>query len=1063
MALTIINHVVRPDHRITIDFEARSAADLKRWGVQRYSLDPSTQVLCLSWGFDDFEHDDVGLWHRNHPWIAKSPRPDELIARIKEGWLVEAHNAGMEFYTWNNTLRREFPEFDIDLRLDQLRCSAAKASCLSLPRALGDACDALALPERKDKDGDRLIQKLSKPMACIDGRYVWCEEEIEHRRNWEYNKQDVRAEHGLSSFCPEMTPTELRYWQMDFRMNQRGIYLDADSATLALDMATDEMGRLNAELRDLTSNKVEKGSQRARVKLWINTTLEALGQPPLPDTKADTLSFALYGVPMKAADETKKARAAERAEYWEGLGYDGMILKRVLEVVIDVNKTSVSKYKQMIQSVCPDGRLHDIMLYNGADRPVSGDAEVLTPDGWLKIEDWTGGEIAQWSHIKGGEGEITFAPATRAAFDHEGDLIRLRGPSSELLCTPDHRIPTISCRGNLTTRRAGDLCHMNWAIPLGGHLKKNFVSHVQTRLVVMFQADGRAGRSNLHFTKRRKIERCQNLLQEAGIDFSLQIHPDGTTTIQTHNAPAWLEQSKKFGPWLLDHDPAIFVDELKHWDGCTDPRNLDPGTSYATCSRINAEWVQTMASLAGTRAHIQERPDRDPNWNTGYRVHVHSSGSRSWLKKGWTFEREPGSGKVYCARTQTGYFLVRYRGTIQVTGNTGRWSGKGVQPHNFVRGYKEEMPYIWEDIATLDPGYVTLVTGDSPMTSLAKACRGALVATPGLALYAADFNAIEARKLAWLSGCASMLNIFSDIKGDIYIDMAQAIYKRPLNKKENPNERNLGKKAILGLGYAMGWEKFQMTVWMDEGIWLEDEFCQAIVNIYRKDKYPEVPALWKGAQEAAIAAVREGGVHWCGGDENGVGAVAYFMSDDGNFLHCRLPSGRLLAYLYPRVSQKVNYRFAAFNQHGRPTTVTFPAKKSVNQARVRRHAEQLAEKQKKTLDYTKQPTSYLSLHLSFMGRDTYTKQWKRLGTHGGTLVENFDQASSRDLLAEAMERIDQMDDFDLLLSIHDEVIAEAPIGACTLEEYEAIMAEVPNWAPGMPINAEGWIGPRLRK
>jgi DNA polymerase len=98
-----------------------------------------------------------------------------------------------------------------------------------------------------------------------------------------------------------------------------------------------------------------------------------------------------------------------------------------------------------------------------------------------------------------------------------------------------------------------------------------------------------------------------------------------------------------------------------------------------------------------------------------------------------------------------------------------------------------------------------------------------------------------------------------------------------------------------------------------------------------------------------------------------------------------------------------------------------------------------------------------------MGRDTYTKKWKRCGTHGGSLVENYDQASSRDLLAEAMDRIDRDDRFDLLLSIHDEVIGEGLIGTCTVKEYETIMSIVPVWCPGMPIAAEGWVGPRLRK
>jgi DNA polymerase len=604
-----------------------------------------------------------------------------------------------------------------------------------------------------------------------DGVIAFCEEEAEHRANWVYCKGDVKAERGLSKFCPEMTPREREYWLMDMRMNLRGITLDREGAEAALGLAGLEAIRLNGELSDITGGVVGKGSQRKAMLAWANGKLVSLGEEPLINTKADTLSFALDGVPTKAGDEAREAAEPIAKEKWDALGEEGARVNRALRICMEVNRSSVAKYKRMLLSVCPDNKLHDIMLYNGADR-------------------------------------------------------------------------------------------------------------------------------------------------------------------------------------------------------------------------------------------------------------------------------------------------------------TGRWSGKGVQPHNFVRGYGggykdkltsdglDEMGDAWRDIMTLDRELITMMWGE-PMVALAKACRGALVASPGKEIYAADFNAIEARKLAWLSGCAPMLGMF--VPGqDIYCDMASGIYGRLITKADK-SERNLGKKAILGLGYAMGWEKFQMTVWNDEGIWLDDEFCQMVVRIYRKDKYPEVPQLWRDSERAAINAVLDPGTeYYCGGDEFGIGSVSYFMSDDRNFLHCRLPSGRLLAYLYPRVNMRVTYRFAALNARGRPTTVNFPAKKSVPQHRVRWHAEKMAEKQGKTL-LPDAPESFISPHLSFMGRDTYTKQWKRCGTHGGSLVENYDQASSRDLLAEAMLRIDQMDQFALLLSIHDEVIAEGDIGTCELHEFEAIMSEVPDWAPNMPITAEGWIGPRLRK
>ena len=804
----------------------------------------------------------------------KSPRPDELIERIRSGEPIEAHNAGFEFNVWNENFTKEFPEFDVKITLEQLHCSAAKASCLSLPRSLGDAVDALGLPDRKIADGERLINKLSKPMRNRppkaitsgdaprdlfraelfklypdpfttqdaediqikivweafpeyysdessatgsirkflnetltkkqsylshpeEGQYEWLtkppaikltgklatyernagdaesqhrfnEEEAEHRANWEYCKQDVRAERGLSNVCPEMPSREREYWLMDMRMNLRGIALDIPGANAAFEYAGKEAKRLNEELSDITGGVIQKGSQRQAFLRWVNGRLAEAGGEPLINTKADTLSFALDGVPTKAGDEAREANAPAARDRWDALGPEGENIERSLRICMEVNRSSVAKYKQMRNSVCPDGALHDIMLYNGADR-------------------------------------------------------------------------------------------------------------------------------------------------------------------------------------------------------------------------------------------------------------------------------------------------------------TGRWSGKGVQPHNFVRGYGpgyknlssrgfDEMGDAWNDIMHLDHDLITMIWGE-PMVMLAKASRGALIARPGKELYAADFNAIEARKLAWLSGCSRLLDLFNS-GGDPYIDMGSAIYKRTITKADK-TERALGKKAILGLGYAMGWEKFQMTVWMDEGIWLEDEFCQEVVRLYRKERYPEIPQLWRDTEKAAISAVLDpGGEYFCGGDEFGIGAVSYFMS--GRFLHCRLPSGRLLAYLDPQVRQRVTYRFAAINAHGKPTTVNFPAKKSVPQHRVRWHAEKLAEKQHKRL-LPDPPENFVSPHLSFMGRDTYTKKWKRCGTHGGSLVENYDQASSRDLLAEAMFRVDEMPEFDLLLSIHDEVIGEGLIGTCTVKEYEAIMSIVPIWCPGMPIAAEGWVGPRLRK
>lgn len=1322
---------------IYLDFETRSVIDLIKLGATRYATDRGTQALCLCWAFDQDE--EIHLWHRDHPWIEKSPRPDELIERIRSGEIVEAHNAFFEYVIWNYVLTREFSEFDVKLDREQMRCSAAKGSCLSLPRALGEAVKAVNLPEKKLEDGRRLINKLSKPrtrivrtvdeemlnLGCtkaeattIERVTEWCEEEVEHRANWKYCAQDVRAERSYSNFLPEMTERELEYWKMDWRMNERGILLDKNGALQAIKLCEVETIRLNEEMQQLTENAVDGGSKRKPFRAWVNMQIDELAKaghdmPLLPDTTANTLSFALHGVPTKAGEVAKAAIKPTMDAKWAARGVRGKSIHRALEIAMEVNRTSNSKYKQMVASVCPDDRLHDIMLYNGADRPVSGDAEVLTRQGWQRIDEWQGGEIAQWAHQKYSVGEITFASATRAILPYDGDMVRMVGPNTELLCTVDHKIPLISCRDNLIDVAAGDVRESNWAIPLAGNYRGATELPERTRLIIMYQADGRTPETNkplsLHFREPRKIDRCKALLQAASLAFEERVYSDGSTNIKIVEAPEWLRRSKEFGDWLLNHDPAVFIDELKHWDGCIDKRNITPGVSYSTCSKNNAEWAQTLAALAGTRASIAARNREPEKWNVNYRVHVHSSGARTWLKKKWTFAHEKFEGTVYCARTKTGYFLVRYKGTIQVTGNTGRWSGKGVQPHNFVRGWMANMPDVWADIMAVngdistgwgDRELITFIWGE-PLPALAKACRGALIASPDMELYAADFKSIEAVKLAWMAGCESQLALFRS-KGDPYLAMACAIYKREITKADK-DERQLGKKAVLGLGYchaadtliltrrgwvridivedwdmlwdgqewvrhrglicngekyvtnlgdtfptmdhpvwcgerfhraekvvadadlnrrvleagadslplqdmssvpatasdvpwldvtakrrgiksiwrigaqvaqrvamlarsarqrisdtpitkqqcptptfekcgsigslrqsagfrdriiqslkwiertmilamsratfaarpgvsnastragrkekiydlidagprhrymiltrdgptlvhnSMGWEKFQTTVWLEEGVWLEDEFCQMVVNVYRKEMCPEMPILWRAVGEAAIAAVQNPGEEfYAGGDALGVGSISYFMSDDRNFLHCRLPSGRLLAYLYPEVHTKVMWAFHAMNEHGKPCVIRFPSNVGVPVHRARYNAEKLAEKQRKRLT-NDAPENFLSPHLSFMGRNIVTKQWQRCGTHGGSLTENADQASSRDLLAEAMMRVDTDGRFALLLSIHDEVIAEAPIGTCSVEEFEALTSEVPKWAQGIPVAAEGWISSRLRK
>lgn len=335
---------------------------------------------------------------------------------------------------------------------------------------------------------------------------------------------------------------------------------------------------------------------------------------------------------------------------------------------------------------------------------------------------------------------------------------------------------------------------------------------------------------------------------------------------------------------------------------------------------------------------------------------------------------------------------------------TGRWSGSGVQPHNFPRGNIKNMEQAWGVIKTKDTALMEMLYGDV-MELLSYSLRGMIVPSPGRRLMVADYAAIEARVLLWLADDQAALDIFR--RGDcIYCAMATDIYGWEVRKADHPNERQMGKQAVLGLGYQMGDKKFRGTLAEKWGIFIEEDFAKRIVMAYR-EKFWRVKKMWWDMEAAAIAAVKKPGLAFT------CGKVKWVVSD--GFLHCRLPSGRLLSYCDPVIE---------------PRATPWGDKRD---------------------------------SLTYMGVDPYTKKWRRQDTYGGMLVENITQAVARDLMADAMLRCHQEGLYDVILSVHDELIAECDDDKGSVEDFEAAMAEVPAWAEGCPVAAEGWTGHRYRK
>jgi DNA polymerase len=394
----------------------------------------------------------------------------------------------------------------------------------------------------------------------------------------------------------------------------------------------------------------------------------------------------------------------------------------------------------------------------------------------------------------------------------------------------------------------------------------------------------------------------------------------------------------------------------------------------------------------------------------------------------------------------------RARGLLAYHGaDTGRWAGRLLQPQNFPRGsVKEDIDVLCDAVLTGDREYLDVMYGD-PMEVMSSALRGAMTSKEGYDLICADYSSIEARGIFWLVGDESALETFRQGR-DIYVATAAEIYGIGYDEVK-PDQRQMGKQAVLGLGYQMGYAKFAETC-QGYGMDVSEELAKQVVETYRST-YSKIKSFWREIEEAAKEAVGRSSDHTVF-----LGKLKLYTKDE--FLHIELPSGRCLRYYQPRVSH-VPSRFNDW-------TEVFPQKQGENPAEYEERQNTIqAQAALLTLrDFCERLDISPSLirvdaKLTFMGQNSMTRKYTRQNTYGGKLTENVVQALSRDMMAEAMLAVDQGGLYLPLLTVHDEIVAEVPEGQGSVKEFEDLISVLPEWADGFPLAAEGWRGKRYRK
>ena len=333
----------------------------------------------------------------------------------------------------------------------------------------------------------------------------------------------------------------------------------------------------------------------------------------------------------------------------------------------------------------------------------------------------------------------------------------------------------------------------------------------------------------------------------------------------------------------------------------------------------------------------------------------------------------------------------RVHGMLMFCGanRTSRWSGKIVQIQNLPKNYIPDLELArdlvkqgrFEDIELLY---------DSTPNVLSELIRTAFIPKPGCRFVVADFSAIEARVLAWLSGEQWRLDVFTS-HGKIYEASASSMFHVPMEEitKGSPL-RQKGKLAELGLGFGGAAGALISMGALDMG--LTEEELPPLVAAWRKAN-PHITQFWWDVDAAAIKAVTEK-------QKTKVGKIIFEYKS--GILFITLPSGRKLSYVKPRM---------AVNRFGRDG-------------------------------------------LTYEGISE-NKKWSRIETYGPKLVENIVQGTARDLLAEAMLRVEKKG-YPIVMHCHDEIIAEVPEGSGSVDEMCEIMAIQPKWAEGLPLRADGY-------
>ena len=396
---------------ISIDLETFSDVDISKGGVYRYAESDNFEILLFAYAVDGGEVVVVDM--------AQGEKiPENIINAITDRNITKwAFNSQFERICLSMYFKKHRPELMQGNYLDPegWKCSMTWCAYMGLPMSLAGAGAVLGLEQQKLTEGKELIRYFCipcKPTKVNGGRIRNLPEH--DTAKWEnfvrYNKRDVEVEMAIQAKLSHF-PVPENIWEefwVDQRINDRGIEVDMEFARNAIELDKNSRESLMEEVRNLTG--LENPNSVIQLKEWLH------GQ----------------GLEFDSLD--KKAVAAI-------LPTAPPVVQRVLRIRQKLAKSSVKKYQAMENTVCNDSRARGMFRFYGASRTgrwcLTGDHEVLTDNGWVRLDEWTGGRIACWNAASEG---VSFQIAEAVCFDYDGPMYNYMDIRISQCSTPDHKM-----------------------------------------------------------------------------------------------------------------------------------------------------------------------------------------------------------------------------------------------------------------------------------------------------------------------------------------------------------------------------------------------------------------------------------------------------------------------------------------------------------------------------------------------------------------------------------------------------------------------------------------------